>query len=85
VAPSSTLDLSLGSGQEIPIEQRDAREVTSLFFKSPIAPAGAHVFNPAFDVTPACLVSAIVTEKGVVRKPFGRHLKKLYGRVSQKY
>ncbi len=82
VAPSSTLDLSLKSGHQIPIEQRDPREVTSLYFKKPIAPAGVHVFNPAFDVTPASLVSAIVTEKGLIRKPFGRHLRSLYGRVS---
>ncbi len=82
VAPSSTLDLSLKSGHQIPIEQRDPREVTSLYFKKPIAPAGVHVFNPAFDVTPASLVSAIVTEKGLIRKPFGRHLRRLYGRVS---
>ncbi len=85
VAPSSTLDLSLKSGQEIPIEQRDPREVTSLYFKKPIAPAGVRVFNPAFDVTPASFVSAIITEKGLIRKPFGRHLKKLHGRVSQKH
>jgi len=82
VAPSSTLDLSLKSGHQIPIEQRDPREVTSLYFKKPITPAGVHVFNPAFDVTPASLVSAIVTEKGLIRKPFGRHLRRLYGRVS---
>jgi len=82
VAPSSTLDLSLKSGHQIPIEQRDPREVTSLYFKKPIAPAGVHVYTPAFDVTPATLVSAIVTEKGLIRKPFGRHLRRLYGRVS---
>jgi methylthioribose-1-phosphate isomerase len=85
VAPFSTLDLSLRSGKEIPIEQRDPHEVTSLYFKKPIAPAGVHVFNPAFDVTPACLVSAIITEKGLIRKPFGPRLRRLYGRVSQKH
>jgi len=85
VAPFSTLDLSLRSGKRIPIEQRDPQEVTSLYFKKPIAPAGVHVFNPAFDVTPACLVSAIITEKGLIRRPFGRNLKRLYGRISQKH
>lgn len=85
VAPFSTLDMSLKNGRQIPIEQRDPHEVTALYFKKPIAPAGVRVFNPAFDVTPSFLVSAIITEKGVVRKPFGRHLKKLYGRVSQKH
>jgi len=85
VAPSSTLDLSLGSGKEIPIEQRDPLEVTSLYFKNPIAPAGVHVFNPAFDITPAFFVSAIITEKGLIRKPFGLNLRRLHGCVSQKH
>jgi methylthioribose-1-phosphate isomerase len=66
VAPSSTFDLSLSNGTEIPIEQRDPREITHGFGK-PIAPEGASVYNPAFDVTPADLISGIVTEKGIIR------------------
>jgi methylthioribose-1-phosphate isomerase len=65
-APSSTFDLSLATGDAIPIEQRDPREVTH-GFGAPTAPAGVHVYNPAFDVTPARLITAIVTERGVIR------------------
>lgn len=82
VAPVSTLDLTLKSGQEIPIEQRDPEEVTSLYFKKPIAPCGVSVFNPSFDVTPSSLLTAIVTEKGIIRGPFGPNLRKVYGRLS---
>ncbi len=66
VAPESTVDLSIADGREIRIEQRDPMEVTH-FAGHPIAPAGAGVFNPAFDVTPADLVTAIVTEARVWR------------------
>lgn len=65
-APSSTFDLSLVSGEEIPIEQRSTAEITSGFGRV-TAPSGVDVYNPAFDVTPAEYVSAIVTERGVIR------------------
>jgi len=65
-APSSTFDLSLASGDGIPIEQRDAREITHGFGRQ-TAPDGASVYNPAFDVTPARLISGIITEKGMIR------------------
>lgn len=65
-APSSTFDLSLSSGSQIPIEERDPREITEGFGKR-TAPEGVRVYNPAFDVTPAELIAAIVTEKGVIR------------------
>ena len=68
-APASTVDPLTGSGREIPIEERDPGEVTHVSAR-PIAPEGARAFNPAFDVTPAELVSAIVTDRGVVRSPF---------------
>lgn len=68
-APSSTFDLSLASGAEIPIEERPAEEVKKPFGVM-TAPAEVAVFNPAFDVTPAELVAAFVTEKGVLRPPF---------------
>ena len=67
-APSSTFDLSIKTGDEIPIEQRAAEEVTT-FAKTQIAPEGINVYNPAFDVTDASLITAIVTEKGVIEKP----------------
>ncbi|MBZ5723934.1 MAG: S-methyl-5-thioribose-1-phosphate isomerase [Acidobacteriia bacterium] len=77
-APLSTLDLTLASGDRIPIEQRPAAEVTHLFGHA-VAPAGTAVQNPAFDVTPARYVSAIITEKGVARAPYEESLKKLAG------
>jgi methylthioribose-1-phosphate isomerase len=65
-APSSTFDLSLPSGDRIPIEQRDPREVTHGFGRQ-TAPDGVAVYNPAFDVTPHHLIAGIVTEKGLIR------------------
>jgi len=73
-APTSTLDLSLASGRDIPIEERDVKEVTH-FRGSPISPKGVKAFNPAFDVTPHSLIHAIITEKGIVRKPFEKVLR----------
>jgi methylthioribose-1-phosphate isomerase len=64
-APSSTFDLRLPDGSGIPIEQRDPREVTHGFGRQ-TAPAGVRVYNPAFDVTPAELISGIITEKGLI-------------------
>jgi methylthioribose-1-phosphate isomerase len=75
-APISTLDLNLPSGDAIPIEQRSADEVTHVFGKQ-VAPSGIPVQNPAFDVTPARYVSAIITERGVARAPFEESLKRL--------
>ena len=75
-APISTLDLSLASGNAIPIEQRAAEEVTHLFGQR-VAPQGTSVENPAFDVTPARYVAAIITEKGVARAPYEESLRKL--------
>jgi methylthioribose-1-phosphate isomerase len=66
-APSSTIDLSMSSGEQIPIEQRDPREVTHMRGKASIAPDGVEVFNPAFDVTPARLITGIITEKGIFK------------------
>ncbi len=68
-APLSTIDRSLPDGSGIPIEQRSATEVTEVF-GTPVAPADVPVFNPAFDVTPAELITAIITERGVLRPPF---------------
>ena len=68
-APTSTLDFALKTGDEIPIEQRAAEEITEGFGKM-TAPEGVKVYSPAFDVTPAALVTAIITEKGVARPPY---------------
>ncbi|MDA8337260.1 MAG: S-methyl-5-thioribose-1-phosphate isomerase [Peptococcaceae bacterium] len=77
-APVSTLDLSLASGAEIPIEERAESEVTG-FGGRRTAPAGVRVFNPAFDVTPARLVTAIITDRGVVYPPYGTSLPGIFG------
>jgi methylthioribose-1-phosphate isomerase len=75
-APLSTLDLSLPTGEEIPIEQRSHREVTHIQ-GSPIAPEGVEVANPAFDVTPNRYVTAIITERGIARAPYTESLRAL--------
>jgi methylthioribose-1-phosphate isomerase len=76
-APNSTLDLTLPSGLDIPIEERDTKEVTD-FRGVPVAPKGVRAFNPAFDVTPHSLIHAIITEKGIIQKPFHKNLKKMF-------
>lgn len=74
--PMSTIDLETPSGDLIPIEERDESEVTVGFGKR-TAPQGVKVFNPAFDVTPNHLVTAIITEKGIIRPPYSEQLRKL--------
>ena len=69
-APSSTIDASVADGDAIPIEQRPADEVKMLAGR-PVAPAEAGVLNPAFDVTPARYVTGYVTDRGIVKPPFG--------------
>lgn len=78
VVPTSTVDLSLAHGGLIPIEEREAGEVLDLRFRGErIAPANARARNPAFDVTPNRLITAIVTENGVVYPPYEENLKKV--------
>jgi methylthioribose-1-phosphate isomerase len=76
-APISTFDFTLTSGRDIPIEERDVKEVTH-FRGSLITPKGVNAFNPAFDVTPHSLIHAIITEKGLIRAPFNKNLKKMF-------
>jgi methylthioribose-1-phosphate isomerase len=75
-APRSTVDPAVATGAEIPIEERDPAEVTH-FRGQPVAPAGVRAAHPAFDVTPARYVTAIVTEAGIVRPPYGEGLRRL--------
>jgi len=75
-APWSTVDLNTPTGEQIPIEQRAAREVTHLAGKQ-IAPDGVMVENPAFDVTPGKYVTAIITERGIARAPYAESIKYL--------
>lgn len=72
--PTSSIDLECACGKDIPIEQRDPREVSHIFGK-PLAPQGIKVFNPAFDVTAQELVTAIITEKGVIHPPYQRNIR----------
>lgn len=69
-APSSTIDPAIASGAEIPIEFRDGSEVTELWYAKRMAPEGVGVYNPAFDVTEAGLITGIITERGMARAPF---------------
>jgi methylthioribose-1-phosphate isomerase len=68
-APISTIDLQTPDGSRIPIEERNAREVTHVG-ASRLTPSGAQIRNPAFDVTPAKFVTAIITERGIARAPY---------------
>ncbi|HVQ36554.1 MAG TPA: S-methyl-5-thioribose-1-phosphate isomerase [Pyrinomonadaceae bacterium] len=77
-APITTLDLSLKTGDEIPIEERDGREITHIGANQ-LGPEGVDVHNPAFDVTPAELITAIITDKGVARAPYLDSLRELAG------
>lgn len=75
VFPLSTLDLSISNGDLIPIEERDPQEVLKIRIDGePVAPANARALNPAFDITPHELISALVTEAGVVKPPFDKNL-----------
>lgn len=76
-APTPTIDMAIESGKDIPIEERSGEEIT-IINGDFVAPKGVKTYNPSFDVTPAELITAIVTEKGIVRPPFKEGLKKLF-------
>src|ERR1700685_455254 len=80
-APISTIDLACPDGTHIPIEQRNPKEVTHIAGKQ-MVPDGVSIENPAFDVTPAKYVAAIITEKGIARAPYNESLQKLAGQES---
>ena len=75
-APTSTIDLSLASGDEIPIEQRSPNEVTHIQGVS-IAPEGIDAANPAFDVAPHKYITAIITERGIIKEPYGEGIREV--------
>ena len=77
--PSSTIDMACPTGADIPIEERDGEEIRSLWYAQPMAPAGVKCWDPAFDVTDHSLITAIVTEKGVIYPPYDVNLQKLFG------
>ena len=77
LGPTSTIDLTMETGDDIPIEQRPAEEVSSLWFQKPVTPEGVKVYNPAFDVTPHDMVTAIVTDRGIIRPPYHKTLRRM--------
>lgn len=76
-APTSTIDMSALTGEQIPIEERPAHEVTEMWYKERMAPEGIKVYNPAFDVTDHALIAGIVTEYGIARAPYTESLKEI--------
>jgi methylthioribose-1-phosphate isomerase len=78
-APYSTVDIAIGDGSGIPIEERDGDEIRRGFGKL-TAPPDVSVYNPAFDVTPHALIAGIITERGIIRKPFKVSIRKMFGR-----
>ncbi|MDR2182308.1 MAG: S-methyl-5-thioribose-1-phosphate isomerase [Treponema sp.] len=78
-APTSTIDLTIKKGQDIVIEERKAEEVTEMWYRERMAPAGVKVFNPAFDVTDNGLITGIITEYGIARPPYTRSIRKIFG------
>lgn len=77
-APTSTIDMSTPGGDDIKIEEREPLEVTEMWYESKMAPEGVKVFNPAFDVTDSELITAFITEKGVVYPPFADNFRELF-------
>lgn len=77
--PSTTIDFGCASGDDIVIEERSGEEIGSLFFKERTVPEGVKCYDPAFDVTDNGLITAIVTEKGICRAPYGESLRELFG------
>ncbi len=77
LAPTSSVDFSIEGGDDITIEERESEEIKEMFFKTPSALKETKCFNPAFDVTDSSLITAIITEKGIIRKPFKENLEKL--------
>ena len=76
-APSSTIDMDTPQGKDIEIEQRAPEELTEMWYEKRMAPENVKVFNPAFDVTDADLITAIITERGILRPPYNEALKKI--------
>ncbi|HIV80768.1 MAG TPA: S-methyl-5-thioribose-1-phosphate isomerase [Candidatus Avanaerovorax faecigallinarum] len=75
--PTSTIDLETATGEDIVIEERDGKEIYEMWYERPMAPAGIKTFNPAFDVTCADDITAVITEKGIAYPPYSESLRKL--------
>lgn len=83
-APTSTIDLNTPSGKDIVIEQRDGKEVSSMWYEKPMVPEGVKIYNPAFDVTDNDLVTGFVTEYGIAKAPFNESLKDIIEKSKKK-
>ncbi|MET3503985.1 methylthioribose-1-phosphate isomerase [Halalkalibacter oceani] len=83
-APTSTIDLSCQTGKDIVIEERDATEITTKWYEEPMAPANVKTYNPAFDVTDHRLITAIITEKGILRPDFAEGLQSVMNQSEAK-
>lgn len=83
-APTSTIDMDIHEGKDIPIEERPAHEVTEMWYKERMAPKGVNVYNPAFDVSENELITAIITEYGIARPPYTQSLKEIFEKKNQK-
>ncbi len=81
-APTSTIDVSIAEGARIPIEERDPKEVSEGFGKRTV-PKGVSVYSPAFDVTPHAYITAIVTERGILRPPFAQSIRAVFQESSE--
>ena len=75
--PTSTIDLNTRTGDDIPIELRKGEEIYQMWYKKNMAPEGVKTYNPSFDVTDHKYITAVITEKGVVRPPYDVNLRKL--------
>ena len=76
--PTSTIDLATPTGAEIPIELRKGEEIYEMWYEKPMAPVGVKTYNPSFDVTDHKYITAVITEKGIVRPPYDVNLRKLF-------
>ena len=77
-APLSTIDIQTACGNDIEIELRKGEEITTTWYQKPMAPSGVKTYNPAFDVTDADLITAIITEKGILYPPYNNGIRKLF-------
>ena len=82
-APTATVDMATATGNDIVIEQRKAAEITSMWYERPMAPVGVKVYNPAFDVTDNELITAIITEYGIVRAPYDEGFREIFSRKAR--
>ena len=82
-APTATIDMSIKSGSDIPIEQRPPAEITDMWFEKRMAPENVKAYNPAFDVTDNCLIAGIITEFGIARPPYNKTLQEIFDKKSQ--